>query len=140
MEKITLPEGYKPSERETYMGPLQLEYFRKKLILWKEDLLGDSRETIKHLQEDSHQEPDIYDRAVMESENSVELRTCDRYRKLIDKINSALKRIENSEYGFCEETGEKIGINRLDARPIATMTIEAQERHERYERQHSDEE
>jgi DnaK suppressor protein len=139
MKKVNLPSGYKPSQEESYMNPMHLEYFKQKLISWKDELLGNSLETLKHLQEDNCQEPDIHDRAAAEIDTSVELRTRDRYRKLIDKIDSALYRIENSEYGYCEETGEKIGINRLEARPIATLAIEAQERHENYERQHSDE-
>jgi len=138
MEKIVLPTGYKPSDNDSYMNPMHLEYFKRKLNFWKDELLGDSRETLKHLQEDHSQEPDLNDRAVVEIETSVELKTRDRYRKLIEKIDAALDRIELSEYGFCEETGEKIGINRLEVRPIATLTIEAQERHESYERQHSD--
>lgn len=140
MEKITLPEGYKPSSSEKYMCPMHLEYFRQKLLTWKDDLLVESKETLKHLQEENFHEPDLHDRAVVEIETSVELRTRDRYRKLIEKIDSALSRIENKDYGFCEETGEEIGIKRLEARPIATLAIEAQERHENYERQHSDEE
>ena len=139
MSKIELPNGYKPSEKESYMNPMHLEYFKRKLLSWKDELLGNSRETLKHLQEESFHEPDFNDRAVIEIETSVELKTRDRYRKLIEKIDAALDRIEASEYGFCEETGDKIGIYRLDARPIATLAIEAQERHENYERQHQDE-
>ena len=107
MNKINLPSGYKPSQEESYMNPMHLEYFKQKLISWKDELLGNSLETLKHLQEDSCQEPDIHDRAAAEIDTSVELRTRDRYRKLIDKIDSALFRIENCEYGYCEETGEK---------------------------------
>jgi DnaK suppressor protein len=140
MEKTALPEGYKPSDKESYMNPMHLEYFKRKLNNWKDELLGESRETLKHLQEEKFQEPDLHDRAAVEIDTSVELRTRDRYRKLIEKIDSALERIESTDYGFCEETGEEIGIKRLEARPIATMSIEAQERHESYERQHSDEE
>ena len=139
MDKIDLPEGYKPSAKEPYMNPMHLEYFKRKLVSWKDDLIEDSRETLKHLQEDNVHEPDLHDRATLEVDTSFELRTRDRYRKLIEKIDSALDRIKTAEYGFCEETGEQIGINRLEVRPIATLAIEAQERHENYERQHSDE-
>ncbi len=136
--KIDLPEGYRPSEKEEYMSPSQVEYFRQKLVAWKEELLGESRETLDHLKEENWQEPDVNDRASVETETSLELRTRDRYRKLIDKIDSALRRIENNAYGYCEETGEEIGIKRLEARPVATLSIEAQERHESYERTHID--
>ena len=138
MIEIKLPDDYKPSDIESYMNPMHLEYFKRKLMFWKNELLGDSRETLKHLQEDNTQEPDLHDRAAAEIDTNFELKTRDRYRKLIEKIDSALERIEGAEYGFCEETGEKIGLNRLEARPIATLSIEAQERHESYERQHSD--
>lgn len=137
--KVTLPEGYKPSETEEYMNDLQREYFRLKLVTWKEELLEESRETLKHLQEENWNESDLNDRASVETEAATELRTRDRYRKLIDKIDQALKRVETEEYGFCEETGEEIGLRRLEARPVATLCIEAQERHESYERQHIDE-
>ena len=138
-EKVLLPSGYKPSEKEEYMSPLQLEYFRQKLTTWKDELLSESRETLDHLREENWHEPDVNDRASVETETSLELRTRDRYRKLIDKIDSALRRIENGKYGYCDETGDEIGIKRLEARPIATLTIEAQERHESYERTHIDE-
>jgi DnaK suppressor protein len=138
MPKTLLPDGYKPSENEEYMNPLQLEYFRQKLLAWKDALLDDSRETLKHLQEENWNEPDLNDRASLETETATELRTRDRYRKLIDKIDQALHRIDISEYGYCEETGEEIGIKRLEARAVATLCIEAQERHESYERQHND--
>ncbi len=138
MDKIKLPIGYKPSESEEYMNPLHLEYFKLKLMSWKNELLGNAQETLKHLQEDNRQEADLNDRASVEVDTSLELRTRDRYRKLLDKIDTALTKIETSEYGFCEETGDQIGIKRLEARPIATFSIEAQERHENYERQHSD--
>jgi DnaK suppressor protein len=134
---IELPEGYEPSENEQYMSPRQLEYFRRKLLSWKKEILGESLETIKHLQEENWQEPDFNDRASVETDTSLELRTRDRYRKLLDKIDQALKRIDKGEYGYCEETGDEIGLKRLEARPIATLTVEAQERHETYERQHS---
>lgn len=139
MDKIILPSGYKPSEDEEYMNPLQLEYFRQKLLSWREDLLEESRETLNHLKEENWNEPDLNDRASVETETTTELRTRDRYRKLIDKIESALDRINKGGYGFCEETGEAIGIKRLEARPVATLCIEAQERHENYERTHIDE-
>lgn len=137
-EQINLPSHYKPSDKEQYMCPLQLEYFKQKLLSWKDELLCESQETLKHLKEENYQEPDMHDRAVIEIDTAVELKTRNRYKKLIQKIDEALERIENSEYGFCEETGEKIGLARLEARPIATLTIEAQEKHENYERQHSD--
>lgn len=136
---IDLPDDYQPSEKEAYMCVEQVEYFRKKLIKWKQDLLVESKETLNHLKEENWSEPDLNDRATVESETSFELRTRDRYRKLINKIDQALSRIESGEYGYCEETGDPIGIKRLEARPIATLTIEAQERHENYERTHIDE-
>lgn len=139
MTKVDLPEGYKPSTKEKYMNPKHLEYFKRKLVAWKNELIGDSRETLKHLQEENFHESDFHDRATVETDKAFEVRTRDRYRKLIEKIDSALDRIENSEYGFCEETGEEIGLKRLEARPIATLAIEAQERHESHERQHSEE-
>ena len=138
MPKVTLPSGYKPSEKEEYMNPLQLDYFRQKLLSWKDELLDDSRETLKHLPEENWNEPDLTDRASLETETATELNTRDRTRKLIDKIEQALHRIDTSEYGYCEETGEEIGIKRLEARPVATLCIEAQERHESYERQHNE--
>lgn len=136
---LTLPTGYAPSESEEYMNELQLEYFKLKLNLWKLELIDDSRETLDHLKEENWNEPDLNDRASIESETALELRTRSRYRKLIDKIDEALKRIEDKTYGYCEETGEPIGIKRLEARPVATLCIEAQEKHEKYERQHNDE-
>jgi DnaK suppressor protein len=139
MQKIVLPEGYKPSEKEEYMNPMQLEYFKLKLLSWKDELLSESRETLNHLKEENWHEADLNDRASIETDTTIELRTRDRYRKLIDKIDSAIKRIENKEYGYCEETGEEIGLKRLMARPVATLCIEAQERHENYEKQHVDE-
>jgi DnaK suppressor protein len=137
---VELPEGYVPSESEEYMNPLQLEYFRRKLVEWKDELIKESQETLEHLKTENWHEPDLADRASLETEAGVELRTRNRYLKLIEKINSALDRIAKGEYGYCEETGDPIGIKRLEARPIATMTIEAQERHERMEKQYSDEE
>jgi DnaK suppressor protein len=137
---IELPEGYSPSENEEYMNPLQLEYFRSKLVKWRQDLLKESRETMEHLREENWHEADIADRASLETEAGVELRTRNRYLKLIAKIDQALRRIETGDYGYCEETGEPIGIRRLEARPVATMTIEAQERHEKLEKQYAEEE
>ena len=136
--KVALPEGYKPSDKEEYMSPSQLAYFRRKLVDWRNELLEESRETLDHLKEENWQEPDINDRASVEAEASLELRTRNRYRKLLDKIDSAIKRIDDGSYGYCEETGEEIGVKRLEARPIATLCIEAQERHESYERTHID--
>lgn len=135
-----MSKTYQPSENEKYMSPKQLEYFRAKLITWRDELLKESQETINNLKEENWREPDLSDRASLETEAGVELRTRNRYLKLIGKIDAALKRIDDNTYGFCEETGEPIGIKRLEARPIATMTIEAQERHERMEKQYIDEE
>jgi len=132
--------SYKPSENEKYMSPKQIEYFRSKLLDWRKQLIDESRETIDHLKEENWHEPDISDRASLETDASVELRTRNRYLKLIEKINAALARIEDGTYGYCEETGEEIGIKRLEARPIAIMTIEAQERHEKMEKQYVEEE
>lgn len=131
---VTLPPDYKPSTKEKFMNPQQQEYFRKKLLNWKSELLSEANETRSHLQETSSLEPDIADRASTETERSLELRTRDRARKLIGKIDKALIRIEDGSYGYCEETDEPIGLKRLDARPIATMSLEAQERHERMEK------
>lgn len=136
---VKLPEGYRPSEDEEYMNPKQMEYFRQKLQSWKQELLAESRETMEHLREENWREPDISDRASLETEAELELKTRNRYFKLINKIDMALRRIESGEYGYCEETGEPIGVRRLEARPVATLCIEAQERHEKMERQHSDE-
>ena len=124
--KIDLPPDYQPSEQEEFMNPLQVEYFRQTLLEWRDQLIGDA-------------EPDWTDRASMETDRALELRTRDRARKLIVKINEALMRVEDGSYGFCEETAQPIGIKRLMARPIATLSIEAQERHERMERSHRDE-
>ena len=120
------------------MNERQKEYFRRKLVQWKNDILRESRDTLEQLQEDNHNLPDLTDRASSESEKALELRTRDRQRKLIAKIDSALRRIETGDYGYCEETGEPIGIRRLEARPIATLSLEAQERHERAEKVHRD--
>lgn len=137
---VKLPKGYKPTEKEEYMSPRQLEYFKQKLLDWREELLKESQETIEHLKEENWREPDLSDRASLETEAGVELRTRNRYLKLIGKIDAALKRIEDGSYGYCEETGDPIGLKRLEARPVATLTIEAQERHERMEKQYVDEE
>jgi DnaK suppressor protein len=136
---VSLPPDYRPSDKEEYMCEQQLEYFRRKLHDWKEDILRESKETLHNIQEESLQQPDITDRASMETDMALELRTRDRQRKLIAKINSAIERIELGEYGYCEETGNPIGLPRLEARPIATLCLEAQERHEKYERTHRDE-
>ena len=127
-------EGYVPSDREDFMNDRQLAYFKKKLIDWKEDILRANRDTLQYLHEDSSQHSDNADRASAETDKSLELRARDRQRKLIGKIDDAIERIENETYGYCMETGEPIGLKRLDARPIATLSIEAQERHERKER------
>ena len=134
----TLSPDYRPSEKERFMNPRMREYFRNKLLAWKRELLNESNETIVHLQESSVSEPDLADRASLETDRALELRTRDRERKLIKKIDEALLRIEDGSYGFCEETGEPISIKRLEARPIATLSIEAQERHERMERTQRD--
>jgi DnaK suppressor protein len=134
-----LPSNYRPSEKEPFMNARQREYFRRKLLAWKEELLHDSTETLRHLQSESLQEPDVADRASVETDRAVELRARDRERKLIAKIDAALRRIEEGTYGYCEETNEPIGLKRLEARPIATLSIEAQERHERTERIYRDE-
>ena len=139
MAKITLEDGYVPSESEPFMNDLQLEYFRRKLLVWKQELLNQSAETIDNLQDSGRNVPDIADRASEETDRALELRTRDRQRKLVSKIDAALRRIDNSEYGYCEMTGEPISLKRLDARPIATMTLEAQEKHERREKVHRDE-
>jgi len=120
------------------MNDRQLEYFKEKLLLWKEEILRESRETLTHLQSETENHPDLADRASSETDRALELRTRDRQRKLISKIDEALRRIEEGTYGYCEETGEPIGVARLDARPIATLSLEAQERHERRERVHRD--
>lgn len=133
-----LPPDYRPSEKEKFMNPVMLEYFRQKLIRWRAELLLESNETIKEMQEDNLQKPDIADRASAETDHALELRTRDRERKLISKINAALEKIDDGNYGFCEETGEPISVARLEARPIATLSLEAQERHERKERTQRD--
>ena len=135
---VQVDETYKPSEDEPFMNDRQKEYFRRKLLAWKEDILRESRETLTSLQNENENHPDIADRASSETDRAIELRARDRQRKLISKIDSALSRIEDGAYGYCEETGEPISLKRLDARPIATLSIEAQERHERRERVYRD--
>ena len=137
MERQTfLPDEYRPAEDEPFMNDRQLEYFRRKLLAWKQELLDQSAETLEVLQDSGRNVPDIADRASEETDRAIELRTRDRQRKLVSKIDAALRRIETGDYGYCEMTGEPISLKRLDARPIATMTLEAQERHERKERVH----
>ena len=138
VEFVSLDDGYRPVEGEPFMNDRQLEYFRQKLLGWKEDILRESRETLSHLQSETENHPDLADRASSETDRALELRTRDRQRKLISKIDEALRRIEDGSYGYCEETGEPIGLARLEARPIATLSLEAQERHERRERVHRD--
>lgn len=133
-----LPKGYKPTEKEEYMSARQLEYFRQKLLTWRDDLIEESRETISNLREEVRDVGDEAERATRETENSLELRTRDRYRKLIKKIDQALQRVEDGSYGYCEETGEEIGLARLEARPIATLCLDAQERWELRQRQMGD--
>lgn len=134
-----LERDYVPSEKEPFMNDKQVAYFRTKLLHWKDDIVRESKETISHLQDENHILPDAADRASSETDRSLELRARDRQRKLISKIDAALKRIEDGSYGYCEETGEPISLKRLDARPIATLSIEAQERHEKRERVYRDE-
>ncbi|MBC7164747.1 MAG: RNA polymerase-binding protein DksA [Roseovarius sp.] len=136
--EVFLPEDYQPAEDEPFMNERQLEYFRRKLVRWRLELLEGSRETLETLQDGTRAIPDVADRASEETDRALELRTRDRQRKLVAKIDAALRRIENGEYGYCEVTGEPISLKRLDARPIATMTLEAQERHERREKVHRD--
>lgn len=136
---VILPPDYKPSVKEEYMNELQLEYFRQKLINWKKELISQSEETLEDLRQGGLTQPDEIDRASLETDKALELRTRDRARKLISKIDSALRRIEEGEYGYCEDTGEPIGIERLEARPVATLSVEAQERHERLEKTYDDE-
>ncbi|MEJ2575488.1 MAG: RNA polymerase-binding protein DksA [Gammaproteobacteria bacterium] len=132
---VELPPDYKPSPDEDYMNPRQLEYFRLKLLKWREDLMQEAQETLNNLRDDSYKEVgDEADRASRESDHSLELRTRDRYRKLIRKIEQALERVEDGTYGYCEDTGEPIGVARLEARPIATLTVDAQERREMKEK------
>ncbi len=136
--EIFLPEDYKPAESEPFMNARQLEYFRRKLLAWKEELLEGSKETLVDLANSSRNLPDVADRASEETDRALELRTRDRQRKLVSKIDAAMRRIESGDFGYCDVTGEPISLKRLDARPIAIMTLEAQERHERSERVHRD--
>lgn len=137
-QEVFLPEDYQPAEDEPFMNERQVEYFRRKLIDWKSEILTDSKDTIEGLQDNTRNIPDVADRASEETDRALELRTRDRQRKLVAKIESALRRIDEGEYGYCEVTGEPISLRRLDARPIATMSLEAQERHERREKVHRD--
>lgn len=138
MANITVDDSYKPGENESFMSDRQRDYFRRKLVAWKEDLLRESRDTLTTLQSENENHPDIADRASSETDRAIELRARDRQRKLIIKIESALARIEDNTYGYCEETNEPISLKRLEARPIATLSLEAQERHERNERVYRD--
>ena len=139
VNSVILPPDYRPNKKEEYMNDMQLEYFRLKLLTWKKELLEQSSDTLEDLRQGGLNQPDDIDRASLETDKSIDLRTKDRARKLIIKIDSALDRIEDGSYGYCEETGEEIGIERLIARPIATLCVEAQERHERRERTYDDE-
>lgn len=137
-DEIILPPDYQPQKNEEYMCTAHLAYFKKKLLDWRHDLLNGSAETIHSMQEETHEEPDLTDRATNETDRALELRTRDRERKLLNKIEQALMRIEEGQFGYCEETGDPIGLARLEARPIATLSLEAQEQHERLERTHRD--
>lgn len=136
---VILPPDYHPSADEEYMNEMQLEYFRQKLLNWKKSLIGQSKDTLDELRQGGLNQPDQIDRASLESDKALELRTRDRARKLISKIDEALKRIEDGAYGYCEDTGEPIGLERLEVRPVATLSIEAQGRHERMEKTYDDE-
>ena len=136
---IDLLDEYRPSDDEVFMNDRQRDYFRQKLLTWRDEIIKESKETLQHLHDESANHADIADRASSETDRAIELRARDRQRKLIAKINAALQRIEDGTYGYCEETGEPIGLKRLDARPIATLSIEAQERHERLERVYREE-
>jgi DnaK suppressor protein len=139
MSNSIIDQGYRPTEDEPFMNERQREYFRRKLLQWKQDIIRESHETLATLQSENENHPDIADRASSETDRAIELRARDRQRKLIAKIDAALSRIEDGSYGYCEETGEPISLKRLEARPIATLSLEAQERHERNERVHRDE-
>ncbi len=139
MSSTLVPPDYRPSDDEEFMNPIMKEYFRQKLRRWRDELLNDSTETLQNLQEGGLAKPDLADRASLETDKSLELRTRDRERKLLSKIDAALRRIEDGSYGYCEETGEPISIRRLEARPNATLSLEAQERHERLEKTQRDE-
>jgi DnaK suppressor protein len=131
-------KSYRPSDKEPFMNERQRDYFRAKLLAWREDILKEAKETLQHLQEENQNHPDLADRASSETDRAIELRARDRQRKLISKIDEALARIDDGTYGYCEETGEPISLRRLEARPIATLSVEAQERHERRERVYRD--
>ena len=137
-QEIFLPDDYSPAANEPFMNDKQLEYFRRKLNVWKQELLAGSRDTIEALQDGTRNIPDVADRASEETDRALELRTRDRARKLVSKIDAALRRVDEGEYGYCDVTGEPISLKRLDARPIATLSLEAQERHERREKVHRD--
>ena len=137
-ETVKLPKNYKPTDKEEFMSPKQLEYFRQKLLTWRQELIEESQATIDNLREEVRDVGDEAERATRETENSLELRTRDRYRKLLNKIDQALARIQDGSYGYCEETGEEIGLARLEARPIATLCLDAQERREHLQRQTRD--
>ncbi|HLM39798.1 MAG TPA: RNA polymerase-binding protein DksA [Microvirga sp.] len=138
MTDIVIDEGYRPTEDEPFMNERQREYFRRKLIRWKSDILREAQETLANLQSENENHPDLADRASSETDRAIELRARDRQRKLIAKIDAALSRIDDGSYGYCEETGDPISLKRLEARPIATLSLEAQERHERNERVYRD--
>lgn len=138
MAKVTIEDGYRPSDDEPFMSERQREYFRRKLLNWKSEILREAQDTLTALQSENENHPDIADRASSETDRAIELRARDRQRKLTSKIDAALSRLEDGSYGFCEETGEPISLKRLDARPIATLSLEAQERHERRERVYRD--
>jgi DnaK suppressor protein len=137
--RVDKNKNYRPSDKEPFMNERQRDYFRQKLLNWREDILKEARETLQHLQDENQNHPDLADRASSETDRAIELRARDRQRKLIAKIDAAMQRIEDGTYGYCEETGEPIALKRLEARPIATLSVEAQERHERRERVYRDE-
>jgi DnaK suppressor protein len=139
MASVVKEKDYRPTQKEPFMSERQREYFRQKLLNWREDILKEAKETLQHLQDENQNHPDLADRASSETDRAIELRARDRQRKLIAKIDAAVKRIDDGSYGYCEETGEPISLKRLEARPIATLSIEAQERHERRERVYRDE-
>ena len=136
--RVKEEKSYRPTEKEPFMNERQKEYFRQKLAIWREDIMKEAKDTLQHLQDENVNHPDLADRASSETDRAIELRARDRQRKLISKIDAALHRIDDGTYGYCEETGEPIGIKRLEARPIATLSVEAQERHERRERIYRD--
>ncbi len=138
LERAKKDDKYRPSDKEPFMNERQREYFRERLLTWREDILKEAKETLQHLQDENQNHPDLADRASSETDRAIELRARDRQRKLINKIDAALTRLDDGTYGYCEETGEPIGLKRLEARPIATLSVEAQERHERRERVYRD--